>query len=565
MSVEVEPSIQGPVRIGTVVNLYASVADVSDGPLMYRFRIRQPNTPEFRTVRDFSPESSFSWVPTGVEGNYEIEVSVHNGDDGETVDRTTSYRVDSHVVGDSPTISPTNNKLVFLYSAPPCAQGSRMRVRFVAPDGFRQFTPVMRCNGLTSMNTYLGGLRQDTQYTVQQTISDADGNPTPGPVLTLKTERLDFTVPVTRTLQKPVGTQGVLLQSNPFSRNVATDLDGNIIWYSAADIRYLTTPEPGGYFVALYDNWGYDDSAQILRVLDMAGNVVAETNAARINQQLADRGMLPITSFHHDARFIEGGRILVLAGNERLLSDVQGPDEVDIIGDAILVLNSDLQVEWAWDAFDHLDVRRAALLGETCTFGSGGCPVFRLAAVANDWLHGNAVQLTPDGNILYSARHQDWLIKIDYAHGTGSGDVLWRLGQDGDFRIIADTPLPWFSHQHDPNFERDTPNRLILFDNGNTRWPENHDAHSRGQVLQIDEEARTATLVFNADLGDYSRALGSAEKLENGNYHFGLGWDSNNFSQSLEYDPSGNLITQIQVETQMYRSYRMRDLYTPPR
>ena len=453
MSVEVEPSIQAPAEVGMSINLYASVVDVSDGPLWYRFRIRGPNSSEFRTVRDYSPESSFSWVPMGIEGTYEIEVSVHNREDGETIDTTTAYQINSRVKGDTPVITPTPNKLVFQYSAPPCPQGSRMRVEFAAPDGFRQFTNSMRCTGTTSMNVYLGGLRATTDYTVQHTVVDINGNSTPGPQLSLKTGALDLTLPATRAVRKQAGEQGILLQSNPFGYNFATDLDGNVIWYNPTEIRYLTRAEPGGYFIALYDNWEYDDTGQIIRLLDLAGNTIAETNAARINQQLAQMGVEPITSFHHDARVIEGGRILVLAGNERMLTDVQGPGDVDVVGDAILVLSPNLQVEWAWDAFEHLDVRRTAVLGETCVFGSGGCPVFRLTNVANDWLHGNAVQLAPDGNILYSSRHQDWLIKIDYSHGTGSGAVLWRLGQDGDFKIVSDDPHPWFSHQHDANFE----------------------------------------------------------------------------------------------------------------
>ena len=106
---------------------------------------------------------------------------------------------------------------------------------------------------------------------------------------------------------------------------------------------------------------------------------------------------------------------------------------------------------------------------------------------------------------------------------------------------------------------------MIVFDNGNTRWPADNSIHSRGQILEIDEQARTAKLVFNADLGDFSRALGTAEKLPSGNYSFGLGWDSNNFSKALEYDPSGNLVTEIDTESQMYRAFRMRDLYTPTR
>ncbi len=32
-------------------------------------------------------------------------------------------------------------------------------------------------------------------------------------------------------------------------------------------------------------------------------------------------------------------------------------------------------------------------------------------------------------------RNQSWILKIDYANGTGTGNVLWKLGQDGDFTL----------------------------------------------------------------------------------------------------------------------------------
>ena len=169
-----------------------------------------------------------------------------------------------------------------------------------------------------------------------------------------------------------------MLQSNVFSANIATDLDGNVVWYNPAkNIRYLTRAERHGYFIALIDDWQGDDTAQLLRVYDLAGNVVAETNAGRVNEQLAAMGKAPITSFHHEARMIDGGKIVVLAGAERILTDVQGPGDVDVLGDAILVLDRDLQVEWSWDAFENLDIYRKALLGEVCNTGSGGCAVFR--------------------------------------------------------------------------------------------------------------------------------------------------------------------------------------------
>ena len=38
---------------------------------------------------------------------------------------------------------------------------------------------------------------------------------------------------------------------------------------------------------------------------------------------------------------------------------------------------------------------------------------------------------------LLSMRHQDWVVKIDYRNGGGNGDILWRMGVDGDFQIAS--------------------------------------------------------------------------------------------------------------------------------
>ena len=336
---------------------------------------------------------------------------------------------------------------------------------------------------------------------------------------------------------------------------------GNVIWYIAETLQYLTRPLAGGQFLALIENHETDDTGQLMRVIDLAGNTILETNAARINEQLDALGRSRITSFHHEARRLPNGKFLVLAGNEKILTDVQGQGDVPVIGDMILLLNADLEVEWVWDGFDHLDNSRKAILDEKCTPRQGGCPVMRLATLANDWLHGNSLAVTPDGGILYSARHQDWIIKIDFANGTGSGAVLWRLGKGGDFQILSDDPDPWFSHQHDASIVNG--DGVLLFDNGNTRYASNTSIHSRGQILTIDESTRTARLTFNADLGGYALALGSAQQLPNGNYHFNAGWLPNMLSQALEYDSSGALLSQLEVPTAQYRSFRMIDLYTP--
>ena len=129
---------------------------------------------------------------------------------------------------------------------------------------------------------------------------------------------------------------------------------------------------------------------------------VQETNVARINEQLKALGRPAISGFHHEARYLPGGKTLLLADVEQILINLQGSGAVDVIGDAILVLDADLQVVWTWNAFDHLDISRAAVGGETCLVYPG-CATHYLAADANDWTHGNAVVETPDGALLYPA------------------------------------------------------------------------------------------------------------------------------------------------------------------
>ena len=49
-----------------------------------------------------------------------------------------------------------------------------------------------------------------------------------------------------------------------------------------------------------------------------------------------------------------------------------------------------------------------------------------------DWLHANTLYYWPrNGDILFSSRNQDWVMKIDYNNGVrsgglGTGNILWR-------------------------------------------------------------------------------------------------------------------------------------------
>jgi hypothetical protein len=584
LSVSLSASVTSPAPVGSIVTWTASATGSSAGNVWYRFRMcevgaasrsgtavpavgrRLPprvhcTTDSYSMVRDYGPVNTLNWTISEHEGDYEIEISARDLDNGATALAAAPFEFTPRVTGGAPVINPTANPLVFLYSAPSCPAGSSMRVQFEGPDGFLQSTNSKTCDGRT-MNFYIAGMQAQTVYFVQHVVENG-GQDATGPLLTQATPATTFTMGArTVRVSPPASMVNPIILQARFGWPAATDAMGNLLWYSLQDISMISRPEPGGLFLGWFEGSTVDTAHQIIREFDLAGTVLRETNAARVSEQLTAMGMHPIIAFHHEVRGLPDGGILALAATERILTDVQGPGPVDVLGDIILVLDRNLQVQWAWDTFDHLDPHRLATLKETCTASSGGCPPIRLAALANDWTHGNSVQLTPDGNILYSARHQDWVIKIDYRNGAGTGDILWRLGKDGDFQFISGDPYPWFSHQHDANI--DASGNLKVFDNGNVRNAADPSANSRGQVIQIDEVNHTAIVLINANLGDFSIALGAAQGLPDGNFHFHLGFiATSNSTRIVEVDPSGNIVYDMGIGELQYRSFRMQDLYSP--
>ena len=166
-----------------------------------------------------------------------------------------------------------------------------------------------------------------------------------------------------------------------------------------------------------------------------------------------------------------------------------------------------------------------------------------------------------DSNLLISLRTQAWEIKIDYKLGTGDGHIIWRLGKDGDFAVVSADPSPWFSYQHNVHYlDKKT---LLLFDNGNVRCFGITNCNSRGQTWTIDEKTMMATPKLNVDLGNFSGALGSAERLPNGNFVFTSGALGTNspFGLSMEVSRDGTKEYVLQGGGLEYRTYRMADLY----
>lgn len=626
-------SMRSPQHVGTPVSFNVTASDTSPGPLTFQFSVSYSGG-KFDVIRNFNIGSKaagvwtaqpFSWASIAGEGSYSIQVVVKDVKTGETATDTIPFELTSLVpLGGRIRVTDTQNPLVGLATVPACAAGKSVRAYFSSRlNPTLTYTTFQPCGGTVSSNIYLGGLRETESYTVGYQILTGSTVTDGGSTSRFRTGRLPGSISFpTQTVVVPPLNQAdaaepLLLHSyinlgagTGNYQPTATDLAGNVNWFydGQSDLQVLLTrPLAGGHFLVFQSGLSWDTgvstSAQLLRQIDLAGNVERETNIGLLQQQLlaigatdlqacknipspAPIGAACLTALSHDAILLPNGNYAFIANVEKIFPPGTQGDKtglnVDIIGDAIIVIDAALNAVWYNDTFQHagggnqLDINRPAVLGETCAQGQGGCPPLFLAGrpgvttLANDWLHSNSLQYrASDGHFILSVRHQDWVLKVDYANGAGSGNILWRMGPSGDFAIdnVYGDAYPWFSHQHDAGFE--SSGAFTVFDNGNTRVSQ-LGGNSRGMSLNVDELGLSVTPVLSQDLGHFAFALGSAQLLGNGNYHFQLGIVAPaNFDQSIELFPAplapgATQVFNLESGVASYRSFRMQDMYRPP-
>ena len=220
----------------------------------------------------------------------------------------------------------------------------------------------------------------------------------------------------------------------------------------------------------------------------------------------------------------------------RMDTVVQGGDSAAVvIGLVIQELDSEKNVVLQWRSWDHIEIPDAT-------------EDVDLMAHTIDYIHGNAIEVDWDGNLLLSSRHLDEITKIDRK----TGKIIWRWGgkksRKNEFLFIND-PVT-FSHQHD--IRRTDEGTYTIFDNGNLHTP----SFSRGLEYELDENAKTATLIweFNNDPKTYARAMGSTLKLENDNVLIGWGLHYNKRSVS-EIKQDGTVALELLLPDTIY-NYR---------
>ena len=348
-----------------------------------------------------------------------------------------------------------------------------------------------------------------------------------------------------------------------------TDRDANPIWYydvGAGNYPYTMKLLPNGHMIFSISQ---TNAPALLREVDLAGNTIREMDVNTLGQKMQAAGADFIPAYyHHDILPLANGHLIVLTDFTKNFTDLPGyPGTTAVLGDGLVDLDENWNPVWLWNSFDYLDVNRHLF----------GLP---------DWTHSNALVYSPDdGNLLLSMRHQSWVLKIDYNNGAGTGNVLWKLGYQGDFALTqdgvpSDDPSAWFSFQHFPSLisQSGPVATLAIWDNGDFRVldaagdtcndPGPNPCYSRATIFQVDESAKVANLTWANLPGYYSEWGGSINQLGNGNVEFDINspFGSPNLAsevQEVSQTSSPEVIWELDfpLPFNAYRAYRVPSLY----
>ena len=425
-------------------------------------------------------------------------------------------------------VTPTANPQVALYTITPPTDAS-VTIQFGQTTNYglstwTQSTPM----GGGPVAIFVAGMLANTPYHMQATVKFNSGL-----TFTDIDHVFTTTAPPTKQLANLTTTttpgmtpqSGVELLDIPGIDIETTDLNGNVLWaYDPAFPGGGANPVkliPNGHFLMNLSVGQPDGLNSIIREVDLSGQTIWQMTAAQLNQALAAATCtgcnITVVGTHHDFALLPNGHLIVIAAVQKVETGLTGfSNPVTVTGDAIIDLDQNHNPVWVWNEFDHLDVNRHPYMFP-------------------DWTHTNAVLYSPDdGNLIISMRHQNWLVKIDYANGKGAGDILWHLGYQGDFTLMGGTdPTDWFYAQHGPSFATTNTSgkfSLVLFDNGDDRvFPAGVTCGTSGQppclystvpILELDETAKTATLAFHPNAQAYSFFGGNAEMLKNNNVEY---------------------------------------------
>jgi len=246
----------------------------------------------------------------------------------------------------------------------------------------------------------------------------------------------------------------------------------------------------------------------------------------------------------HELQILPDGHSLLMAHDlqpVRMDTVIAGGDSATVIVVGLIIQELDINkyVVFQWRSWDHFQITDV-----TQDIGLDWQWI--------DYVHGNAIELDYDGNLLISCRNMDEITKINRQ----TGEIIWRLGgkkaRNNHFTFIND-PIT-FSHQHDI---RRMPNgNITLFDNGNLHSLQ----FSRAAEYQLDEENHIVNLIWNFSYEPsvYSWAMANMQRLPNHSSIIGWGIRTEDLRAITEVKADGTVVFELALPDTMfsYRAFR---------
>jgi arylsulfate sulfotransferase len=458
-------------------------------------------------------------------------------------------------------------------------------------------------SGGGAVTILVAGMKMNTAYHMRANVVFADGTKfndidhtfTTGTVPAANLPQITVTTPTPGANPQPgVELLDLLGVTGPAMNGVVTDIQGDVIWTLQPTLAAGQFFSPlkllaNGHFLAIIANQAEGINSSMVEY-DLAGTVISTFTSTQLSTALAAATCAgcqghTIGGMHHDYALLPNGHMIVIVSETIPQTGLTGQSgTVNVLGDDLIELDQNHNPVWFWTTFNHpeLDLNRHPL----------GLP---------DWTHTNTVIYTPDDhNLMISMRNQDWVLKIDYNDGKGTGNILYRLGYQGDFTLInagatTTDPSLWFYGQHDINVVSQKSSGVFsvtLFDDGNNRVLNNNNDNtsicgtgpappcsSASPILELDETAKTATIQFRSQppvypdkpqFIEFAAFGGSARLLANNDLEYDLcglaasgSQALNNMSDILEVaQPSGDIAWRMQLTgNYAYRSFRIPSLY----
>ncbi len=235
---------------------------------------------------------------------------------------------------------------------------------------------------------------------------------------------------------------------------------------------------------------------------------------------------------HHDhVRRSNGNTIVVVSDvlDQDAASKIKGgapgteADEGTIRGERLKEITPAGQVVWEWRAYDSLDLN-ADVLPPT--------------GPRSTWLHCNALEELPDGDLLVSFNSLSRLMIIEKA----TGKVKWRLNQGTTDRQHNPTPL--------------SNGNILVFDNGASR--------NQSRVIEIVPETQEIAWEYTGAPPDsfFSFNISGAQRLNNGNTLICEGRSGRMFEVTQECETVWEFVNPVVIDRlgqpsrQVFRAYR---------